>query len=248
MHTRDKWRASLRPRIAAARAWLAAQPDQDIAHRAGLTVCRDHFELSFLQRTIHLSRAGFVAQTVDGVVCAEEEQILLLDYISRARGDLPSGRFVGFRELPDGPFYDRAFRSYTSEALVRGFGDHEDALRRAAVRLGGTAIEKGSAAYSFHVLPRLVVAIVWWSGDEEFPATATVLYDEVTSHVLPLDGLAAIGRILCAELLRGETGGDESRHAAQGNARNECSPKESDGQKGATNVEDHCRSRNPGSL
>jgi len=58
----------------------------------------------------------------------------------------------------------------------------------------------GDASYTFRALPQLPVAVVWWAGDDEFPAKASVLFDETSSHYLPTDGLAILGRMLCRKL------------------------------------------------
>jgi hypothetical protein len=68
--------------------------------------------------------------------------------------------------------------------------------------LGGESFDIGDAAYSFRALPQLPMAVVWWAGDEEFPAKASVLFDEAASHYLPTDGLAILGRMLCRKLAK----------------------------------------------
>jgi len=229
MQTKDRWRESLKPRIAAARALLAERLEEEIVRCAGLTQCGDHVELAFLGRTIRLNIPGFVAYTADGNVCPEETQILLLDYITRSRGAKPSGRFLGFRELPGGAFYDKAFRGYTSEVLIRELDGNAVAFRRAAVELGGESIDDlGDIAFTFRALPGVAVAIVWWHGDEEFPATASVLFDEGAREALPIDGFAAIGRILCNELLRSAHQENENRtmEKPQGRENNCVEPSE----------------------
>lgn len=78
-------------------------------------------------------------------------------------------------------------------------------FRHAVDRFGGVSFSLGDAAASFRALPNINLAVVWWAGDDEFPATANVLFDSVASHALPIDGLAGLDRLLCRGLVSADT-------------------------------------------
>ena len=61
-------------------------------------------------------------------------------------------------------------------------------------------LDLGDAAFAFDALPRVRVAAVYYAGDEDFPATANVLFDESASHYLPTDALAGVGSALVDRL------------------------------------------------
>ena len=199
---KEEWRESLRPRIDDARAELAQHDPAELAHRGGLTRNEDGFELSLLGQPILIRWPTLVSTAPDGEPCPEEVQIMLLDYLTRGDGAGPSGQWIGFQELPDGSFYRHAFQGYSADQLVRDLAGDIAAFRRAAVRLSGDPLEMGDAAYRFHALPHIPLAVVWWAGDEEFPANATVLFDATASRYLPTDGLAILGRMLCRALAK----------------------------------------------
>jgi len=130
-------------------------------------------------------------------------QSLILTYLVTADGTTPSGRWIGFRDLPDGMFYVQAFQGYTGVRLVRGLGDDIEAFRRAAESLGGDPLEEiGDAGYVFTVLPRIHVALVYWRGDEEFPSQARVLFEDSAANCMPTDGLAILGSQLVGGILK----------------------------------------------
>ena len=199
---KEEWRESLRPRIEAARAELAQHNPAELARRGGLTRNGDRFELSLLGQTILIRWPTLVATRSDGKPCPEELQILLLDYLARADATEPRGQWIGFQELPDGSFYRHAFQGYSADQLVRDLAGDIAAFRRAAETLGGDPLEMGDAGYGFRALPHVPLAVIWWAGDEEFPANATVLFDASASHYLPTDGLAILGRMLCRTLAK----------------------------------------------
>ncbi|UCF09755.1 MAG: DUF3786 domain-containing protein [Candidatus Bipolaricaulota bacterium] len=198
--TREEWRRSMRPRIEAARAELAGQALEELAGRSGTTAADDALEFLFLGSTVRIAWPEMAVCAESGADAPEETQILLLDYLSRSDGSPFAGRWIGFQELPHGAFYRHAFQGYTGDQLVRDLEGDMDRFLRGATAIGGEPIDIGDAGYAFTVLPRVRLAVVWWDGDEEFPAKAHVLFDASAGTYLPTDGLAIVGRMLCRRL------------------------------------------------
>jgi len=198
----EAMRASLRPRIDAARERLRPVDPERLAAQGGLDLEHGHLGADLLETPIRIEVPSLEARFEDGTVCPEELQLLFLDYLLRGDGTPVAGRWVGFQELPDGMFYRQAFQGYSGDQLVRDLAGDTDAFRAAAARLGGASLSMGDAAFAFEVLPRVLLALVWWAGDDEFPANATVLFDAAASHYLPTDGLAILGRLLCRKLAK----------------------------------------------
>jgi len=197
-----KWRKSLRPMINEAREELTLVNPQELARRGGLTFQAGRLELPLLGRMYSIRWPELVLTAADGEACPEELQILLLDYLKNGDGASPTGRWIGFRELPDGGFYWRAFQGYSGDQLVRDLDGNIEAFRRATKMLGGEPLDMGDASYAFRALPQLPMAVVWWGGDEEVPAKGSVLFDETAGNYLPTDGLAILGRMLCRKLAK----------------------------------------------
>ncbi len=124
--------------------------------------------------------------------------IALLHYLTRADGTPPAGRWIAFRELPDGLFYAAAFAS-RAEAPLAALG--LAALQRAAAALGGSPLALGDAGYAFAALPRLPLAVVVWAADEEFAAQASIFFDAAAGHYLATEDLAGLGESLARSLL-----------------------------------------------
>jgi hypothetical protein len=70
-------------------------------------------------------------------------------------------------------------------------------------------LDLGDASFAFDALPRVRVAAVYYAGDEDFPASANVLFDESASHYLPTDALAGVGSALVDRLTGAESRDDE---------------------------------------
>ena len=202
----EEWFDKLAPVVEEARTALRALKPSKLTLRSGCE--RDdagNFRLDFFWQEYIISAddssvwpAGADQESSSFV------QSLILTYLTTADGTTPSGRWIGFRELPNGMFYVQAFQGYTGGRLVRELPGGIEAFRRAAEALGGEPLEYGDAGYAFTVLPRVHLALVYWEGDEEdgFPAQARVLFEDTAAHYMCTDGLAILGSQLVSRVLK----------------------------------------------
>jgi hypothetical protein len=202
-----KWLDRLVPLAEQARAKLAGTTPEKLLMRTGCD--RDgegRYRLRYFDREYTVSPADFEISRADsGEAPSSFTESLLLTYMATADGTTPSGRWIGFRELPDGMFYVQAFQGYSGGRLVRDLAaagvDLLHAVRCAGAALGGAPLDIGDCGFAFTVLPRIQMAIACWEGDEEFPCQATVLFEDTAANYLPTDGLAIVGSQLVNRLL-----------------------------------------------
>ena len=175
-----------------------------VAERSGAAIDQDgNLRVEFLRREYVIDHAEWtVKRADDGAAPSSFIQSLILTYLYTADGTPPIDRWVGFRELPDGLFYAQAFQGYTGAELVRDLNGDVAAFQQASEKLKGEALAIGDAGYVFQVLPRLKLAVVMWSGDDEFPAQAQVLFQESAPHYLVTEGLAIVGSLLIGQIVK----------------------------------------------
>jgi hypothetical protein len=130
------------------------------------------------------------------------EQILILHYLTTADGVPMASQWVAFRDLPGGLGYAPAFEGRANQRLKRAFGRDAEAFHRAAKALGGEPLSFGDASYLFRIFPRFWLAVVLYLADEEFGASASVLFDGAADHYLPTEDLAVIGGMLAGRLVK----------------------------------------------
>jgi hypothetical protein len=133
-------------------------------------------------------------------------KILILHYLINADGIPLADSWVAFRELPDGRVYDAAFRRRANLRLAQTFGSDLDGFVAAAKSLDGIRLTYGDASFLFSMFPRLRLAAVLSLADEEFPASANVLFDAAASHYLPTEDLAVLGGMLAGRLIKARGG------------------------------------------
>ena len=107
------------------------------------------------------------------------QQALLLYYFSAADGSPQTGNYVSFADLPAGRMYAQAFQGYSGDELVKAFGENLEPFKKACKKTGGHLLEVGSAAFAFQALPRVPLQVVYWLGDEDFPSSCKILFDEL---------------------------------------------------------------------
>lgn len=140
--------------------------------------------------------------------------ILLLHYLLTADGTPASDRWIAFRNLPGGLGYDGAFQRRANLRLANAFGTNRKAFTKAARALGGEQLTFGDASFLFRALPRVWLAVVLHLKDDEFPASANVLFDAAASHYLPTEDFAVLGGILTGRLIK--AGYDKEPNASAG--------------------------------
>jgi hypothetical protein len=159
------------------------------------------FQVSFFGGDHHvLWPAGTIREADPHKKTDTTTRILLLHYLVTADGTPLSDRWIAFRNLPGGLGYDAAFEGRANRRLAHTFGSDRTAFESAARALGGEQLSFGNASFAFRILPRVWLAVVLYLADEEFPASANVLFDAAASHYLATEDLAVLGGILAGRL------------------------------------------------
>lgn len=122
--------------------------------------------------------------------------IIILHYLVTAKGTPLTGRWIAFRHLPGGDIYIEPFQNRAINPFLKIFGDNPEGFKKAALALGGSEIKQSGISMVIYVLPRVPICFTIWPGDEELPASATILFDEAASSYLPTEDYAHIPAIV----------------------------------------------------
>jgi len=113
-----------------------------------------------------------------------KDKILLLHYLTLAKGVPITNKLIAFKELPEGANYFPTFSKRSIEPLVKYFGKQPQRLIDVAGKLGGRKVDYGDAAVAINAFSRVPVTLVLWQGDEEFPPRGNILFDAAISDYL----------------------------------------------------------------
>lgn len=126
--------------------------------------------------------------------------LFVIYYVLLAAECRVKGEWISEKDLPGGATFFRGPHRIPTDLISGRFGNNLKEFNICCEKLGGTAISLGDAAFSFEVAPGLPVAVVYWLGDEDFPAEAGLLYDRSIANLLPLDIVFALAVAVCARL------------------------------------------------
>jgi len=130
------------------------------------------------------------------------EKVLILHYLAQAKGTPPSGRYITFRELPEGPVYFRTFSKRTIQPLVENFGKDPAMLIETGKDFGGTPSDLGDTSVVIPAFIRVPVTIVLWKGDDEFPPEGSVMFDANVRDYLTAEDVTVLSEVITWKLVR----------------------------------------------
>ena len=160
------------------------------------------FEFLFWGDPVVLTASDLIARNkISGQPLPAIHQAMILYYFSTSRKSTPAGKWVSFSELSAAQFYNAAFQGYTSKKLLQHFQNDTQSFINRCLEFKGEKTSFGDGAFRFQVLPRVALLAVYWEGDDEFPASYKVLFEDIVDSHLPTDGCAILGSMLTGKLI-----------------------------------------------
>ena len=144
----------------------------------------------------------------------DSARILLLRYLQLAHPTPPDGTYVSFRDMPGGDLYFQPFQGRCIFRLLGKYGRRIDVFRSVLASMGAQKIEYADACYDVELFDGLFVRFILWEGDDEFPASAQILFSFNFRNAFETYDLAEIGG-LCISAF-----GAEERKLAEKTAEN----------------------------
>jgi len=140
--------------------------------------------ISLADRTI-LGRSSLGTSLVNGL--GEYSRLSILRYLIHAKDLPPSGQLVRPADLPGGGIFVKGTHVLPLENLATSFADHPIEFAAIGKSLGGSQVDHGDMSLELFPFPRVPVVLIVWSGDEEFSANASLLFDARCGAHLPID-------------------------------------------------------------
>lgn len=199
---------ALATRVDELRASLKQIPAIALAERTGSTYQasdpeRGEFRLLLVDSPLRITYPEFQVCDAQNHELPSFHHAMVMYYFDSPEAVAVTGKWISFADLPDGRVYDSAFQGNTGNLLVKTFGLDLESLRKACENLKGVALSGyGEAAYVIRALPRIPVLVNYWQGDEDFPSTCKLLFDETVSHYLPTEACAILGNMVARKVVK----------------------------------------------
>jgi hypothetical protein len=183
---------------------LSQEPFAVILKRSGFESPEaDTFRIPFLDR---IYRVGFPRFEFEDTTDRKkevplQEQVLILHYMSATKIPPATGHWISYREIPGAAFYFGAFVKRAVEPFKKVFGQNITGFSLASEKLHAEKIENGDAGFEFKVLPAVPLQLILWTGDEEFPAEANILFDSTIGQILSPEDVAWLAGMVVYRLM-----------------------------------------------
>jgi hypothetical protein len=131
------------------------------------------------------------------------EKMLILRYLCEGKYSEAAGKRLSYREIPWGEVYYRNFEGRCIKRLAFTFGDDIAAFRRTIEGIEGLCVEplpQGDAGYRFEFMTGLYMSLLLWAGDDEFPPSAQILFDDNFTAAFTAEDIAVVGEVVIARL------------------------------------------------
>lgn len=130
-------------------------------------------------------------QNAEGIeVTSYVIRILVLRYFALGCYTEPTGKMVTYKDIPDGSIYYPNFKKRTIDRLAKAFEADPQLL---AVEAPGVKHPGfGDASVVVELIDQVPVTYICWAGDDEFEATANILFDESITNYFNAEDLAVL--------------------------------------------------------
>lgn len=131
-------------------------------------------------------------------------KLFAIHYLLTGQNVTPQNEWISEKDMPGGATFFRGPHEIPTRLITQRVENSLDTFHQICCARGGKPLDMADAAYTLQVTERIPVAILYWLGDEDFPAEAKLLFDRsITSH-FALDIVFSLAVGLCTEL--GNTG------------------------------------------
>ena len=129
------------------------------------------------------------------------DKILILHYLTLAKGTATTNKLIAFRELSGGNIYYPTFSKRTMKPLSDHFGKEPALLVNAGERLGGYQADYGDVAVTINAFSRVPITLVLWQGDDELAPQLNLLFDSTISDYLDTEDVTVVCEIITWRLI-----------------------------------------------
>jgi len=153
-----------------------------------------------LQHTLNPKAKTISSSGLSGYVNHEYYDLFVIYYLLKVRPEIITGEWISEKDLAGGPTFFRGPHLIPTQLVSDTFINDIERFEGRCRKLGGTPVEMGDSAFTFQISPEIPVTVLYWVGDEDFPAEAKILYDRSIEDILTLDIIYALAVEICHRL------------------------------------------------
>jgi len=130
------------------------------------------------------------------------DKILIMHYVTQAKGTPLSNIKIAFKELKEGANYYPTYFQRAVKPLRDYLGKNPEKLVELAKEIGGYKTDLGDVSVTVPAFSRVPITLVLWKGDEEFPPEANILFDSTALDYLAAEDLIILCQTISWKLVK----------------------------------------------
>ena len=129
------------------------------------------------------------------------EKILILHYLANANTDALTGSLITYRQIKSGSVYFPTFEKRSIIPFTKFFAENSDSLLEVSNHIDAEKYDSGDMAIKIMAFPYVPLYFVLWNGDDEFPASGNILFDETIEKKLSAEDIAVLSQQIVFKLI-----------------------------------------------
>ncbi len=128
--------------------------------------------------------------------------IFIVNYLLQSKAIETSNEWISEKDIPGGTTFFRGPHEIPTRLIASRYSSDIQSFKNTCNKFGGKPFDMADAAFVFNITPRIPVAVLFWDGDDEFPAEAKVLFDRSIIKQLASDIIYALAVDVCSRIAR----------------------------------------------
>lgn len=146
--------------------------------------------------------AGNIACGTDSKLLHEYFSLFAIHYLLSSREISPAGEWISEKDMVGGATFFRGPHALPTHLITSRVDNSIEEFRQLGSAGHGRPLNMADAAFSLSITDRIPVAVLYWAGDEDFPAEAKLLFDKTLPNHFALDIVFALASGICEQLGR----------------------------------------------
>ena len=126
--------------------------------------------------------------------------LFIVYYLLKCRELEVNNEWISEKDLPGGVTFFRGPHAIPTGLISEKYIDDIRGFEQRCRQLGGTRLEMADSAFAFAVTTRIPVAVLFWDGDDDFPAEAKLLFDRTLIEHLTFDIIFSLADVVCRKI------------------------------------------------
>ena len=123
--------------------------------------------------------------------------LFIIHYLLKSKEIEIFNEWISEKDIPGGTTFFRGPHEIPTNVISLRFNNNINEFKERCEQLHGFPLNMADAAYSFLITPRIPVAVLYWRGDDDFPAESKILYDRTITEHLASDIIFALAVGIC---------------------------------------------------